>query len=185
MFVILSLLTISLTPARNYGNVGGESYSWRSNATESAIDFTKNDLLLGVQDTFFWFLVPLFGLISLGACVAVNYAVNILIHALGGLRALIASRKGYIKHEDRPYVIAADCPPPDDCPLTRHFATSFLLVALTPRQRIVNTAILLFLVSTIIPYQFAYVVACLVQLVTCVHAVRVSRETVSDTFPLH
>lgn len=49
------------------------SNGWNRNATESFIDYTKNDLLLGSQDAFFWFLVPLFGLICIGICVAVNY----------------------------------------------------------------------------------------------------------------
>ena len=31
-----------------------------------------------------------------------------------------------------------------------------------------------------IPYQFAYVVACIVQLITCVYASRLSRDMVSD-----
>jgi len=47
--------------------------AWRSNATESAVDYTRNDLLLGSQDTFFWFLVPLFGIICVGICIGVNY----------------------------------------------------------------------------------------------------------------
>lgn len=37
------------------------------------MDYTKNDLLLGSQDTFFWFLVPLFGIICVGICIGVNY----------------------------------------------------------------------------------------------------------------
>lgn len=47
-----------------------------------------------------------------------------------------------------------------------------------PRRRIINTAILLILVSTVIPYQFAYLVACIVQLATCVRAQWHARETV-------
>lgn len=55
---------------------------WSGNATESAIDFTKNDLLLGNSDSFFWFLMPLFGLISVGICVLLNYVALILISIL-------------------------------------------------------------------------------------------------------
>lgn len=51
-----------------------------ANATDGAIDFTKNDLLLGSQDPFFWFLVPFFGLISIGVCIALNYAVLGVTH---------------------------------------------------------------------------------------------------------
>ena len=48
----------------------------------------------------------------------------------------------------------------------------------TPRRRVIHTAILLVLVSTIIPYQFAYMVACIVQLATCVRAQWHAKETV-------
>jgi len=39
-------------------------------------------------------------------------------------------------------------------------------------------AVLLILVSTAIPYQFAYLVACIVQLATCVRAKWHAKETV-------
>lgn len=48
----------------------------------------------------------------------------------------------------------------------------------TARRRMINTAILLVLVSTLIPYQFAYMVACIVQLATCVRAQWHAKETV-------
>ena len=43
-------------------------------------DFAINDLMLGTSDPFFWFLVPLFALISVGICIAVNYVVLVLTH---------------------------------------------------------------------------------------------------------
>ena len=49
----------------------------------------------------------------------------------------------------------------------------------TPRRRLITTAVLLMLVSTVIPYQFAYLVACIVQLATCVRAQWHAKETVS------
>lgn len=48
----------------------------------------------------------------------------------------------------------------------------------TPRRRVVNTIILLFLVATVIPYQFAYMVGCIVQLATCVRALWHAKEQV-------
>lgn len=51
-----------------------------SNATESIIDYTRNDLLLGSPDTFFWFLLPFFGIISIGLCIAINYAALTVTH---------------------------------------------------------------------------------------------------------
>ena len=55
-------------------------FHWGGNATETAIDFTKNDLLLGSSDPFFWFLIPLFGLISVGVCITLNYLVLSITH---------------------------------------------------------------------------------------------------------
>lgn len=49
----------------------------------------------------------------------------------------------------------------------------------------ITTAVLLFLVSTFIPYQFAYLVVCLVQLITTVRALQMSsarRQTMSSNF---
>lgn len=51
--------------------------------------------------------------------------------------------------------------------------------ASSPRRRIITTSVLLFLVSTFIPYQFAFLDACIVQLATCTRALRLARETVS------
>lgn len=49
-------------------------------SVQQAIDFTINDLILGSQDPFFWFLIPLFGLITIGICILGNYAVLSLTH---------------------------------------------------------------------------------------------------------
>ncbi|KAK2758383.1 GPI inositol deacylase [Arachnomyces sp. PD_36] len=134
-FLALSLFAMSL--ATTGALVGGRPSRWRTNATESAVDFTKNDLLLGAQDTFFWFLVPLFGLISVGVCVVVNYAALALTYLLSFLYALLTQTTGYIKHEYKR--------------------------------------------NSLIPYQFAYVVACIVQLATCTRASWHARETRSNT----
>jgi hypothetical protein len=41
-----------------------------------------------------------------------------------------------------------------------------------------TTLMLLFFVATLIPYQFAYLVACMVQIATCIRALRFARENV-------
>jgi glycosylphosphatidylinositol deacylase len=46
------------------------------------------------------------------------------------------------------------------------------------KQRIITTSILLALVATILPYQFAYLVLCIVQVVTTIRAWRSLREAV-------
>lgn len=46
-------------------------------------------------------------------------------------------------------------------------------------QRIVTTGVLVLMVVTIIPYQFAYMVLCLVQVTTCIRALKTAQETQS------
>ncbi|EFQ99381.1 GPI inositol-deacylase [Nannizzia gypsea CBS 118893] len=133
-FLGFSLLATTLATSKSVVTHGVQS-SWQTNATETPIDYGKNDLLLGSQDTFFWFLVPLFGIISVGACVVVHYVATILVYLLGLLRSTVAARQGYIKHENG--------------------KAAPLLWNLSARHRIVNAVILLFLVATVIPYQFA------------------------------
>ncbi|EDN07322.1 conserved hypothetical protein [Histoplasma mississippiense (nom. inval.)] len=155
VFAALPLLVTALVLRKQFQI--HDTTDWRSNSTESAIDFTRNDLLLGSQDSFFWFLVPLFGLISIGLCVVVNHVVMALIYGLATIRSVLVSRRGYIKHDDpRPAAIYP---------------------SLSSRQRIINSAVLLCFVATVIPYQFAYLVACLVQLATCVQTLQYARES--------
>ncbi|KMU92188.1 GPI inositol-deacylase [Coccidioides immitis H538.4] len=156
LFLGLTFLASSLATSKNTLSKSA-SPNAGSNSTESVIDFSANDLLLGSQDAFFWFLVPLFGIISIGTCVIVNYVAMILIHALGAIRAILMSRKGYIKHDER--------------------GSTSIFWSLSTKNRVINTAVLLLFVATFIPYQFAYVVACVVQLVTCVQASWHARET--------
>jgi GPI inositol-deacylase len=60
--------------------LGFEKY--RSNATESMPDYMLNNLLIGSPDPFFWFLIPIFGIICTGLCVAVNYVVLVVSYIL-------------------------------------------------------------------------------------------------------
>ncbi|PGH15389.1 hypothetical protein AJ80_05573 [Polytolypa hystricis UAMH7299] len=156
LFLGLSFLASSLASSSPVIAAHGPS-NWRTNATESVIDFTKNDLLLGSQDTFYWFLVPVFGVISVAVCVLINHVAMFLTSILSVVRGILVSRRGYIKIEDQ--------------------KAGVLFSPLSPNYRIVNTAVLLLLVSTVIPYQFAYIVACIVQLATCVKASAHAKET--------
>ena len=136
-------------------------FSWKRNATESAIDYTRNDLLLGSQDPIFWFLVPLLGLISAGLCVFINWAALGATSLLYIPYSLLTARPAWARADDsRKTTVPA-------------FAAS------SPRRRLVTALVLLLLVSTVVPYQFAYLVACIVQLATCTRALRLVRETVS------
>src|SRR5258707_745797 len=78
----LTCLSVSLAQASAappYSSSTG-FWGWGGNATETQIDFTKNDLLVGSQDPFFWFMVPLIGLVCVGACVLVNYTALAITH---------------------------------------------------------------------------------------------------------
>lgn len=123
------------------------------------IDYKQNDLLLGSPDAFFWFLVPLCGLISVGVCVLLNYLVLGLLHVFSFAITYIKPSTTYVK------VVDSD-----------KEKTSVNTMSTTPKRRLINTVILLFLVATIVPYPFAYVVACLVQFATATRALRDARE---------
>ena len=72
----------------------------KGNATDTPVDFTKNDLLLGSQDPVFWFLVPLFGLLSFGACVIVNYVVLGLTYVFSMPYNWLTARPAWLRLEN-------------------------------------------------------------------------------------
>lgn len=147
--VLLLSMTFFATAATVASSSGSNPHTLpHLNAT---INYNQNDLLLGSRETFFWFLVPLAGLISIGTCVTLNYTVLLLLHVFTWLLSLSRRRN----HLSNTYSRSSH---------------SSLLVSRSPRRRAINTLILLFLVATIIPYPFAYVVACIVQLATCTRA---------------
>src|SRR5205814_426416 len=53
--------------------------------------------------------------------------------------------------------------------------------AKSSQQRIITTLVLLSMVSTVIPYHFAYVILCLVHLATCVRAFHLAISTRLDS----
>jgi len=161
--MLLSLTMLSLSMGSNsQPPVSGASFwHWR-NGTSSAIDFHQNDLLVGTRDPFFWFMIPLIGVICVGVCVVLNYLVLAVTCILSMLYGVLSFRKGWVRYDDK-----------------RKPTTGFL--SSSARRRLITTAVLLFLVSTFIPYQFAYLVACLVQLATTVRARRIAAELKSKT----
>lgn len=80
LFLALTFLSLSLAKASHV--LGDEVLGRQGNATETPRKFTKNELLLGSHDPFFWFLMPLFGLICVGVCIAANYVVLALTQML-------------------------------------------------------------------------------------------------------
>ncbi|PQE14183.1 GPI inositol-deacylase protein [Rutstroemia sp. NJR-2017a BVV2] len=165
MLLALTCLSISFAQASSALPQSASTgfWGWGKNATETPIDFTKNDLLVGAQDPFFWFMVPLIGLVCVGVCVVINYATLSLTHALSVLYGWMSVKPAWLRNEDR------------------RRAQSPAFAPSSPRRRVFTTGVLLFLVSTVIPYQFAYLVACLVQIATCARALRFAREARSNT----
>lgn len=81
MFLALTCLSISLTtPGRLLPD-----------EIAALLSVKSNDLLLGAQDQFFWFLIPLFGLVGVGVCIAANYIVLILTSGLTLLHVRLRS----------------------------------------------------------------------------------------------
>jgi GPI inositol-deacylase len=158
----LSVMAFSLASSTSAPQSSTRFLNWHNNTTEIT-DFTKNDLLLGSQDSFFWFLVPFMGIVCVGVCVIVNYAALLLVHITCIIYGIISSRPSWLRNGDK-----RRTPLPAFCPSS-------------PRRRLLTTGILLLLVSTLIPYQFAYLVACLVQVATCARALRLARDTRSGS----
>ncbi|PHH82070.1 hypothetical protein CDD83_3378 [Cordyceps sp. RAO-2017] len=155
----IPLLLLSLTLLSSHTgalSAFGPIWSRRSGHT-SSIGFQRNDLLIGTDDFLFCFLIPIIGIVCIGVCTVLHYIMLGITQALGLLFGLAITI------------------PPGGTKADSHSPTaSPTLVPTTPRRRMISTAILLFLVSTFIPYQFAYLVACLVQLFTVVRAFRIS-----------
>ncbi|KAF2849686.1 GPI inositol-deacylase-like protein [Plenodomus tracheiphilus IPT5] len=153
----LTFLSIFLAGAQQQSNTW--SFGGTINATALFND-TNHELLLGSDDTFFWFLVPLFGLMCTGICVAINYVALSLELIFASMYSLIRSstlRKDEASRTPSAFAVTSN------------------------RQRILTTCVLLSLVSTVIPYHFAYVVLCFVQLATSVRAFRLAEESRLDT----
>ncbi|KAI2474999.1 GPI inositol-deacylase [Pyrenophora tritici-repentis] len=96
----------------------------------------------------------------IGVCVAINYVALLLELILASAYSIV--RASIVGKEEPKISLSA-------------FAVT------SNRQRVLTTCILLSLVSTVIPYHFAYVVLCLVQLGTSVRAFRLARESNLDS----
>ncbi|KAF1949044.1 GPI inositol-deacylase-like protein [Byssothecium circinans] len=155
----LTFLSISLGGAHRQSNA-----PWLVNAgPNNASNFFGNsdhEMLLGLEDNFFWFLIPLFGLMCVATCVALNYAVVGIIYLSATVYGLVSSSA--LRNEDGNRTPAA-------------FAVT------STKRRFITTCILLSLVSTVIPYHFVYMVLCIVQIATCTRGYRLARESRLDT----
>ncbi|KAI6087961.1 PGAP1-domain-containing protein [Hypoxylon rubiginosum] len=157
--LLLAMTILSLSMGQSSSTGPKSIWPWLNSTT--AINFAQNDLLVGTSDPFFWFLIPMIGIICVGVCISLHYVALLLTWLLSTIYGLLFARP-VIQHEKKRAVPPA-------------FAPS------SPRRRLITTGVLLFLVSTFIPYQFAYVVVCLVQLSTAVRAHRFARDAPSPT----
>lgn len=101
LFVALTFLALSLARTGNRSIPDRERSA--AGSAETFTGFTKNELLLGSYDPFFWFLIPLFGVISVGVCIAVNFAVMAIVSLLGLLYTVISNF--YYGKEHSQYVL--------------------------------------------------------------------------------
>jgi glycosylphosphatidylinositol deacylase len=147
-----------------------------ANTTANAIDYTRNDYLLGSSDPTFWFLIPLFGTISIGLCIAINYVTLAITHILTWIYSQLRAMPP--RNEDGRFGNSPSCSPSSQLTTSRRTPSAFAVTS--TRQRVLTTSVLLLLVSTVIPYQFAFLVLCIVHIATCIRALRVARETVGS-----
>ncbi|KAH8194837.1 hypothetical protein TruAng_010990 [Truncatella angustata] len=154
--LLLSLTLLGLSLGRSESHAAG-LWLWRN--TTHSVDFSQNDLLVGTTDPVFWFLVPMVGIVCIGVCVIFHYMALVLTQLLCAIYGVMVRSRTWAHQDDK------------------RRALSPMFMPSSPRRRLITTSILLFLVSTFIPYQFAYVVACLVQLSTSVRALRFLRES--------
>ena len=161
--VLFLSMTFFATAFSTAGSMAQQSGFNTSNGT--SINYAANDLLLGSQDSFFWFLVPLAGLISIGVCAVLNYLVLALIYLLSFASRLFTRPQEKL----------------DD---TRKHLSLPIYNPSSPQRRIINTSVLLLLVATVIPYPFAFLVACIVQLATCTRALRYSPDFFNYTYSI-
>ncbi|PHH58877.1 hypothetical protein CDD81_4183 [Ophiocordyceps australis] len=153
--LLLALTLLSVLLGRSPLLARFLGWSWRESSVLAS--FRRNELLIGSDDMLYCLLVPFIGIVCIGVCAVVHYAMLTLTQLLGLLFGLAGTSKASL---DAHRGTAASPP--------------FVEPTSKPRRRIISAAILLFLVSTFIPYQFAYLVACLVQLFATARAFHAS-----------
>lgn len=147
VLVVVSTMSIVLAGHQQMSSVSLESYFSHDDPSQQDRGYIMflNDKLLGLQDPFFWWLAPLFVLTSVGVLNFVSIVLTTGIH----LTAAIVS---FVKQNSSSSIEQS--------------------AARSLRRRLITTAVLLTFVSFAIPYQFAYIVACTVQMSTCIRLVR-------------
>lgn len=146
--LLISGLSIYLARGQQFSFTSSISPSKQNNRElETAKEYIMhpNDKLLGLQEPFFWWLAPLFLVSAVGVLNLMSILMTVAIQLIAWVVALV-------KQNASSSIESAS---------TRSF-----------RKRLITAVILLAFVSFAIPYQFAYIVACTVQLSTCTRLLR-------------
>ncbi|KAF3904860.1 hypothetical protein ABW20_dc0106313 [Dactylellina cionopaga] len=103
---MVSILTLSLAIAQSRQHSGTLSAvvdQTKETVLESSpfLRFLKNDTLIGLQDSFFWFLAPIFVTIAVGVCAVLNYVVLIIVHSFTAIYAWFSARPAWLSNEKR------------------------------------------------------------------------------------
>nr|POE94438.1 gpi inositol-deacylase [Quercus suber] len=100
IFAALTFLAVALSKA-SQGPWTRSLFSIATGVNTNTVDFTVNDLMLGTSDPFFWFLVPLFGIISVGICITANYLVLAITHILAWIISLVTGWTSRAEEDSR------------------------------------------------------------------------------------
>ncbi|ORZ15985.1 PGAP1-like protein-domain-containing protein [Lobosporangium transversale] len=123
--------------------------SFQAKTTESWFSsFRFRDALLGANDTFFWFLAPLFFQIAIGIVIVIWIALNGLVRSIAASLMFVSRRYN----------------------VSKAIGNMLMKRSRAIRRRVITTIILFIMVATFVPYQFAFVVAVLVHIVSCVRS---------------
>ncbi|CCG81487.1 GPI inositol-deacylase [Taphrina deformans PYCC 5710] len=146
MLLVISAVSLCLTYVQQGSMMSLGRHFMPSDNSQASAKYVMlmNDKLLGLQDPFLWWLAPLFLLVSIGMLNTASLFLDFVIKTVA---------------------VALDAVKGNSSIATEQAERSF-------SRRLITTAILLGFVSFLVPYQFAYIVACIVQLATCVRLLR-------------
>ncbi|KAF9909207.1 GPI inositol deacylase [Linnemannia zychae] len=127
--------------------------------SESLFSFIRlEDALLGSNDTFFWFLAPLFFQVAIGIVILIWAILNGLVRSTAAILTFVSKRGAR-------YVLG------------KAIGNMLSKRSRGVRRRVITTIVLFIMVATFVPYQFAFVVAVLVHIVSCVRSLLVAQTS--------
>ncbi|KAF9279104.1 GPI inositol deacylase [Linnemannia elongata] len=116
------------------------------------------DALLGSNDTFFWFLAPVFFQVAIGIVIFFWTILNGLVRSTAAILTFVSKRGAR-------FVIG------------KAIGNMLSKRSRGVRRRVITTIVLFIMVATFVPYQFAFVVAVLVHIVSCVRSLLVAQAS--------